>query len=134
MTIRVLLTLGLLATVCYALSQRARSRGIAAAMVGIALLGIYFVWLPEQANDLAHLLGVGRGADLVLYCWIVTSLIVALNQHLVSRANLRLITGLAREMALARPLVPPEAPDRAPPERRDFAAAAEQRPAPAGRP
>jgi len=106
MIIQVLLTLGLVVLIPYAYAQRATSHVIPVAMTTIGVVGLYFVWLPDHASDLAHLVGVGRGADLVLYCWIVISLIVALNLHIVARSNLRLITELARHIALSEPRLP----------------------------
>ena len=106
MIIQILLTLGLVVLIPYAYAQRAKSRLIPVAMTTIGVVGLYFVWLPDHANDLAHLIGVGRGADLVLYCWILISLIVALNLHIVARSNLRLITELARHIALSEPRLP----------------------------
>ena len=106
MIIQILLTLGLVVLIPYAYAQRATSRLIPVAMTTIGVVGLYFVWLPDHANDLAHLIGVGRGADLVLYCWILISLIVALNLHIVARSNLRLITELARHIALSDPQLP----------------------------
>ena len=106
MIIQILLTLGLVVLIPYAYAQRSTSRLIPVAMTTIGVVGLYFVWLPDHANDLAHLVGVGRGADLVLYCWVVISLIVALNLHIVARSNLRLITELARHIALSEPKLP----------------------------
>ena len=106
MIIQVLLTLGLVVLIAYAYAQRAKSRVIPFAITTVGLVGLYFVWRPGDANDLAHLVGVGRGADLVLYCWIVISLIVALNLHIVARSNLRLITELVRHIALSEPRYP----------------------------
>ena len=106
MIIQILLTLGLVVLIPYAYAQRATSRLIPVAMTTIGVVGLYFVWLPDHANDLAHLVGVGRGADLILYCWILISLIVALNLHIVARSNLRLITELARHIALSDPQLP----------------------------
>jgi small membrane protein len=117
MIIQILLTLGLVVLVAYAYAQRERSRVIRFGMTVVGLVGLYFVWLPEDANDLAHLVGVGRGADLVLYCWIIISLIVALNLHIVARANLRLITELARHIALSEPRLPRGTSPRRPAER-----------------
>ena len=106
MIIQILLTLGLLVVIPYAYAQRVTSHVIPVTMTTIGVVGLYFVWLPDHANDLAHLVGVGRGADLILYCWIVISLIVALNLHIVARSNLRLITELARHIALSDPQLP----------------------------
>jgi hypothetical protein len=92
----------------YGTTQRQKSRFVFHGTLSIAAVGMFFVWLPDRANDLAALLGVGRGADLILYCWILTSLIVVLNLHLLIRANLQLTTELARQLALSHPLKPPE--------------------------
>ncbi len=63
--------------------------------------GLYFVWLPSHATDLAELVGVGRGVDLILYTWVLISLIMLLNLHLKLRSQLELITLLARKIAIA---------------------------------
>jgi small membrane protein len=33
----------------------------------MVVTGIFFVLYPEMANQLAHFLGIGRGADLIFY-------------------------------------------------------------------
>jgi small membrane protein len=51
--------------------------------------------------------GIGRGVDLIIYTWVAISLLVLLNLHLKLRAQMDLITVLARQMAIAgaaRPL------------------------------
>ena len=104
MGIKILLTVGLLFFLVYGASQRRKSRFVFHATLAIGAAGLFFVWMPQQANDLAYLLGVGRGADLILYCWILTSLIMALNLHVLIRENQQLTTELARQLALAHPL------------------------------
>ena len=66
-----------------------------------AFTGLYFVWFPDHASWLAALVGIGRGVDLILYLWVVISLIVLLNLHLKLRAQMEIITVLARELATA---------------------------------
>ena len=56
---------------------------------------------PTHASRLAALVGIGRGVDLILYLWVVISLIVLLNLHLKLRAQMEVITVLAREIAIA---------------------------------
>ena len=46
-------------------------------------------------------LGIGRGADLVLYIWVLISCAILLLLYLNIREQLQLITTLARKMALA---------------------------------
>jgi small membrane protein len=102
--IRILLTVGLSVFLVYGTSQRGKSRFVFYATLAIGTAGLFLVWMPEEANDLAYLLGVGRGADLILYCWILTSLIMALNLHVLIRENQQVTTELARQLALAHPL------------------------------
>ena len=72
-------------------------------MTTIGVVGLYFVWLADHANDLAHFVGVGRGADLVLYCSIVISFARRPKSHIVARSNIRLMTELARHIVLSEP-------------------------------
>ena len=77
-----------------------------------AFWGLYFVWFPSHATRLAELVGISRGVDLILYTWVVISLIMLLNLHLKLRTQLELITLLARKIAIAdaaRSLPSPEA-------------------------
>lgn len=77
-----------------------------------ALAGLYFVWFPAHATVLAEFAGIGRGVDLIVYTWVVISLIILLNLHLKLRAQMELITQLARRIAIANatPPVRPDAP------------------------
>lgn len=85
----------------YAWSEHARSPAIAVLAVFVATAGLYFVWVPEHSTQLAELVGIGRGVDLILYIWVCLSLIVVLNLHLKLRTQMELITALARKIALA---------------------------------
>jgi hypothetical protein len=101
----------LLAILIYAWSEYARSPAIALVAVLAACGGLYFVWFPVHATALAELAGIGRGVDLIIYTWVVISLLVALNLHLKLRAQMELITALAREIALAKAQIPPTGPE-----------------------
>ena len=95
-----LLSALLLAMLAYALVAARRTR-VLAALIGLAAMaGLYFVWSPQSANQLAHAVGIGRGADLVFYIWVVLSMLVALNLHLRLKAQSELATRLARALAL----------------------------------
>jgi small membrane protein len=85
----------------YAYTQYARSPAIAFVALLIATAGVYFVWLPEHATWLAEQVGIGRGVDLIIYIWVVLSLLVMLNLHLKLRSQMELMTILARELAIA---------------------------------
>lgn len=69
--------------------------------LGISGLGIYLVIFPNFSTKLANLLGVGRGADLLLYSLFLISILGLLISLLKINQNSRLITMLARSIALA---------------------------------
>jgi small membrane protein len=85
----------------YAISQRRRSRLLSAAMMIITLVGGVFVLFPGSTQAIANSVGIGRGADLVTYCFILVTLVAVFNLHLRLRASAELITELARAIALS---------------------------------
>lgn len=103
MIIQVALIGGLVLSFAYAFLQRRKSPVVAVFIGIMSIAGIYFVLFPEQSSDVAHLLGVGRGADLILYCWIVISLFVSINLQLKILNLQGAITTLTRELALRAP-------------------------------
>lgn len=88
-------------TLLYSWSSFRRARQIGLLVAAASLAGLYFVWLPDHASWLAATVGIGRGVDLIIYVWVVVSLLAILNLHLLIRAQLELITVLARKLALA---------------------------------
>jgi small membrane protein len=98
--IQIILILGLLLCLLYAFIQRQKSRLLSRAMSIVALTGMYLVLFPEHTNTLAHLVGVGRGVDLLLYCWLVISIIVSMHLQIQILQLHGLITQLVREMAV----------------------------------
>jgi small membrane protein len=93
----------------YAFTQYARAPVIGFAALTAAAAGLYFVWLPSHATWLAERVGIGRGVDLIIYVWVVISLLVMLNLHLKLRAQTELITALTREIAIANARLPSDA-------------------------
>jgi small membrane protein len=96
-----ILSIMLAGILLYAWTEYRRSPIVALLSVFVATAGLYFVWLPAHSTLLAQLVGIGRGVDLIIYTWVCISLIVLLNLHLKLRAQLELITTLARKIALA---------------------------------
>jgi hypothetical protein len=91
----------LLGIALYARIEYRRAPAIGLLSMLSALTGLYFVWIPAHATRLAEFVGIGRGVDLILYLWVVISLIVLLNLHLKLQAQMEVITVLARELAIA---------------------------------
>ena len=85
----------------YSWAEHRRSPIVALMSGTTALAGLYFVWFPSHSTRVAELVGIGRGADLILYMWVCISLVILLNLHLKLRTQHELITALARTIALA---------------------------------
>jgi hypothetical protein len=61
---------------------------------------------PELATVVANLLGVGRGTDLLVYLLFIVVVFVLVGNLVRSRNLDRLVTTLARKIALSEPLAP----------------------------
>lgn len=113
MPIQILLTLGLLGVLVYASVQRITPRVFTVAFATLVVVGIYFVWMPDDTTIIAQWLGVARGTDLLIYVWILISIFVGVNLHLKIRSARDEITELTRALALAA-VQEPEGPTLSP--------------------
>lgn len=100
MIVQLLLSFLLGAILIYALAEQRRSPVVSVLALAASLAGLYFVWMPAHATALAEVAGVGRGVDLIIYTWVVISLLVLLNLHLKLRAQTEILTGLARAITI----------------------------------
>jgi len=105
-TIQLLLGAGLALCVVYAWSQRRKSWLVSNLIALTGVAGMYFVAFPGHSTYIAQQLGVGRGADLVIYCWIVISLALSLNLQFKILRLQAAITELTRELAIRAPRGP----------------------------
>jgi small membrane protein len=101
MIAQIFLTALLFTILLYAWAEYRRSPAVALFSVVAAVGGLFFVWFPFEATRLAMLAGVGRGVDLIIYTWVVISLLLLLNLHLKLRVQMETITTLARAIAIA---------------------------------
>ena len=100
MPIKIILILGLLALtlLCFTvLKSRLATRLFILAQLGA---GVVLVLFPELANRVAALVGVGRGADLMLYLLLLAVYAGALLILAKFRRLEREITDLTRKIAL----------------------------------
>ena len=111
MIIQIFLTVLLVAVAAMVGLQTATRRLLRLAVLAVVATGLYFVWVPDQATRLATALGVGRGADLVLYLWVVITLALIVFLYLRIVRLSRKLTELTRALALARPQAPAESGD-----------------------
>ncbi len=100
MIIQVILTAGLTLCAVYAFLQKKDSRYLNLVIYGASIVGTYFVWLPEHTTTIAQTLGVGRGTDLVLYLWLLISIVIGFNVHVKLSREAHKTTLLARYIAL----------------------------------
>jgi hypothetical protein len=114
MIIQWVLVLALIGTAAYALMQAHTPAAVRWANVLASVAGILFVLRPELTNRIAAVLGVGRGADLLLYCWVVVSLALFAHLQLALLRTNEQLTELTRAIALATAQRPPPH-DEAPP-------------------
>ncbi len=108
MIIQFALILALLLCVVYAVTQRKKSRLIANVIFAVATTGIFFVAFPHYSNALAKYAGVGRGADLILYCWIAISFLISINLQFKILGLQENIVSLTRELSIHTAQPPPE--------------------------
>ncbi|MEO8707185.1 MAG: DUF2304 domain-containing protein [Kofleriaceae bacterium] len=115
MVIRILLLLGL-ATIGWFIFLR-RNRlpfhiMTVFVLIGFAALAVIF---PDLTQDVADLVGVGRGADLVTYIAIVSVMFVLLHYYTKFVELQRQLTTVTRELAILRAEVDRTAPPAPPP-------------------
>lgn len=103
MIIQILLIIGLLFCLFYAFLQRRKSGLVSWTISATSIAGISFVSFPDFTTALAHFLGVGRGADLIMYCWIVISLAISVSLQFKILQLQEIATELARALALQAP-------------------------------
>src|SRR5689334_22048695 len=108
MIVQAILLFGLLLCIAYAFLQRKKSALVSRSMYAVSALGIFFVLFPETSTRIANDVGVGRGADLVVYCWIVISLLVSVNLQFKILSLQENVTQITRALALHYPRHPPE--------------------------
>jgi hypothetical protein len=103
MIIQIIFIIGLIFCLVYAFVQRQKSRAISLMLAATSTAGIVFVAFPELSSQLATYVGIGRGADLILYCWLIISLVVSVNLQFKILSLQRNITDLTREISLKSP-------------------------------
>jgi hypothetical protein len=106
MIIQVLLSAGLLLSAVYFQLSGIGSRCFGAVVYATILGGLLIVWRPDLASVAANAVGVGRGSDLLFYCWVMISFVFVVNLHLKQRETRALMTELVRHLAIANAVYP----------------------------
>lgn len=86
--------------VLYSFMQSSRFRVLPWFLAGLSIISIYFVLFPESTTIIANYLGIGRGADLILYIWVIITIILFFFLKLKLRAYHQELTSLSRVVAI----------------------------------
>ncbi len=101
--IQIILIVGLLAIGTNFISNRNASRTQALKKLLLLLAipcAIFVVLFPSTSTQLANLLGVGRGADLLLYGLTIMVIFQLFNNYIKSKEDQQRMVTLARNVAL----------------------------------
>lgn len=101
MIIQPLLTLLLLGILFFSIRQRRIGRTLRFFVATCIAAGIVMIWMPHWSSIVANVLGVGRGADLVMYLWILFSLQAFVYLYISIKRKERQITELTRALAIS---------------------------------
>ncbi len=100
MMIQPVISLMLLGILFFTLVQSRGGHILRSMMTVSVLVGIVLTWMPSLSNTIAHYLGVGRGADLIFYIWILVSMLALASLYFSFNRNNKQITELTRSLAL----------------------------------
>lgn len=102
-TIQIIVIILAIVIAVVTLGKRSTHSGKAWKKIALVLLAIGMVVaviFPDTTNEAAHLVGVGRGADLLLYATVIAFIIYALNNYLRQQDQRDALYRLARKVAL----------------------------------
>lgn len=100
MIVQILITVSLAILLGAVVARRFELRLLKLMLIAICMAGIFFTWSPERLTDIANFVGVGRGADLVLYATAVLLFITIVALANQNREVNRQITRLTRNVAI----------------------------------
>lgn len=101
--IKIILITGLISLVVYFMSNADTYRvNVTKKLLGLffVLFAIMSVLFPNLTDDVARPLGIGRGADLLLYLLVIAFLFTVLNVYINNRKSNEQITKLARKISI----------------------------------
>lgn len=102
MIIRLLLLAGLSAIGFFVFLRRNKMPFHIVTVFGLLAAGAVSVVFPDVTNDVALLVGVGRGADLVTYIFIIAVMFVLIHYYSKFVELQRQLTEVTREQAIMR--------------------------------
>ncbi|QCS63260.1 DUF2304 domain-containing protein [Achromobacter denitrificans] len=106
MIAKILLTFALLAISLVAFRRSSTIHSFSLAVAAMCICALFFVWQPSALSEIANIVGIGRGADLLLYAGLIFVLYELLIIRLKDQERMRLITQLARSIAISNAKIP----------------------------
>jgi len=100
MTMQIILTALFLGLTTFSWLRMGKVRVFARLLTILCLVGIYFIWSPTTLTLVANALGIGRGADLLLYIFLIFVLFELLISRIRDKEREEMITKLARRVAI----------------------------------
>lgn len=100
MIVQLLLTLCFIVLAFFCWLRMGRVRFFAFILTLICLVGVYFIWFPNHLTYVANEMGVGRGADLLLYIFLTFVLFEFLVIRIREKERMELFTRLVRRIAI----------------------------------
>lgn len=123
--IKALLVIALLVLARLILAPAHSAKRLAIRRLGtllIILFACFAVLFPATLNSLAHLIGVERGINLLVYASVIAIFMQMTSSYRRDAEAERRITQLSRALALANPLMPDDTPGPTTPAAEDPAA------------
>jgi hypothetical protein len=108
MIAEIVLSLLAIAFLVYHIASPSRPAYLSISVWLITFAALLTIWVPEFSTTLAHWMGIGRGADLIIYLWMATSLLLFLFVRISLFKLEEKLTELTRKVALDKAL-PPQA-------------------------
>lgn len=100
LNIKVILLLPFIGLILYYITRLRNKTAYRLSLIFISSIGVLFVLFPTIPNEIAHLVGVGRGADLVTYLFIVFFFLAGVNLYSKIRKLEANQTELVRKIAI----------------------------------
>ena len=101
--IQIIVIIAAIAIALYALGKRNTHSGKASKKIVLILLAIAMivaVLFPDAITELAHVFGIGRGTDLLLYVTVLAFILYVLNSYLHQQDQRDILYRLARRIAI----------------------------------
>lgn len=90
----------LLIAVFFGVLRKSKAPLVALMMVVLSGMGIILVIFPSIAQNLANLVGVSRGVDLITYTFMAVMMVVLFDIYLRLQAALEMLTSVVRHISL----------------------------------